>query len=216
MKPVILTDPDDSGQSWLVAANTATAFPNGEEGNDLIHYRSAVRLTDLKPGQFKKDFSQIMGEGTFGDIEPISESVTNSDTEMLLPTPCIFAVINRHHEQGFGIIADTGNRNTPLGIHRRAAVAMLELARAFNNASLLDATGEIKFGDPRTEKMIVPWDKWKFFTAWMWSDWKAREIFTKKKITLHDRWREMVEAGYPNKEGAFQNMHRELFPKPTD
>jgi len=84
-----------------------------------------------------------------------------------------------------------------------------------NNVKTDRVKENFTFNDPRIEGVPTPWNEWKFLTAWLWSDWKSREISTKKKITQKQRWEEMKAIGYPHKLGAFEAMHRSLFGKPT-
>lgn len=213
MTPVILTDPDDSGQSWLVDEDSEMKFPYGEDNKILAHYLSSVRLVDLRPGQF--GFNISMNGSEMGELNIKSDKLADFSVGMIFPYPEVYAIINTHKPQGFEKILYSTRAKTPLGIHRPAAVVMLQLAESYSNLTISPSTNKIQFNNPRMEGSKITWDKWKFYTAWMWSDWTQREISTKKKVTQNDRWREMVKTGYPYGEKAFGNMHRALFPKPT-
>jgi hypothetical protein len=209
MHPVILTDPDDSSLSWLVDEHSASVLVSSLTHEHLLHYETAIMLNDLKPGEIRwrdQFFNNLLGVRRVAYFDEFM-------MEQMIPHPCVFAQKHSHKKQEF--IAPEGHLPCAKGIFRPAAVAMLQLAASKNNVKTDRATDSFTFNDPRKEKVPMPWDEWKFLTAWLWSDWKKREIDTAKKITQKQRWEEMVAIGYPHKFGAFEGMHRALFGKPT-
>jgi hypothetical protein len=215
MKPVILTDPDDSRLSWLVDEHSISVLVSSLTSDHLMHYETAVALADLRPGEWKP-FLGIPAVEVLLTPLPMKQ-LERDNMQMMFPHACVFADVNRHKKQVFNKPNPNPKKDPPniKGIYLPAAVAMLQLAASKNNVKTDRVKESFTFNDPRIEDVPIPWNEWKFLTAWLWSDWKKREIDTQRKITHQQRWEEITAIGYPHGFKAFEAMHRSLFGKPT-
>jgi hypothetical protein len=225
MKPVIYTDPDEPRLAHLVDEHSATVRIEKTTGKHLRHFDKAIQIQDLKPGTFR---FMVFSSMSIGEIvnplddlrleaEPPSPEIMDCWPEFTYaPRPCVYATITSWPPEEFKrAYADTEGPEICHGINKRAAEVMLRLAASWNNVIPDTVKDSFIFGGPRTEKTepSLPWDKWAFLCAWLWSDWETRS--RKRKLTLANRFEEMQAAGYPNGAKAFEAMHRRLFPKPT-
>ena len=194
MKPVIYTSKEDAEICFLADDNSGDII-TGPGVCETIHYFTSVRIGTLRPGPVRN-----FGERQDG---------------IQYPHPAAFSVLDRGklHKQSYD---GRDGMECPRDIYRESAIALLTLAAACLNIQVSAARKSFTIGEPIRENFDLTWDKWKFITAWRWSEWKHREIATGKKITLHDRWGEMSADGYPHGESAFEKMHRALFKKRTN
>jgi hypothetical protein len=204
MKPVILTDPDDSSLSWIVDEHSTSVLVSPLTHDHLIHYETAIEIADLRPGEIRWHdpfFNGLLGVQRIAHYDEAMAQFTK-------PSPCVYAQVNTHKRQVFD---GPAGMDCIKGIYRPAAVVMLQLTASKNNVKTDGVKRSFTFNDPRIEDVPVPWNEWKFLTAWLWSDWKTREISTQKRITQNQRWEEMRAIGYPHGFKAFEAMHRSLF-----
>lgn len=220
MKPAIYTDPDDSRLAWLVDEHSASIWEEKTTGKHLRHFETAILIQNLKPGEFRfRPEIMLDGDMTQGlDDEPqkaAPEISSCMELGMFAPWPAVYATINPHPQGEFKrAYADSNGPEACHGINKRAAEILLRLAASWNDVQTDRVTETLSFSrKTRIEKVPMPWDKWAFLTAWLWSDWETRS--RRKKFTLAARFEEMQAAGYPNGTKAFEAMHRRLFPKPT-
>lgn len=219
MTPVILIDPDESRCRWLVDKDSAGIHIDKVSGERLIHYETSIMLDNLQPGEFRKLPFSMVDWNEFYDAPPTRDG-RRLRLSLLLgavsPMPCVMAPTKKGFKSLDFETAAPGIEVIRQGLTREAAAVMLRLAASYNNVSTDRVTESFKMGPgPRVEGVPIPWDKWKFITAWLWSDWRRQEC-DGKKLTVKMRWEAMQEMGYPHKIGAFDNMQRALFPKPTN
>jgi hypothetical protein len=222
MKPTIYTDTDD-GNRWLVDADSTATHYEATTGKRLVHFETAVRMDDLAPGQYRVSLFPI-APGIIPDRpDTAPESLAPEVAELwesglATPWPCVFVPItNKHARQSF---------ESPIaaGLHLAAARALLSLARSRLNVESVRLTDSFRFTPSRTERPehlppgldFIGWEPWRFHVAWHFSSWQAREITTRRKMTLAARFEKMRAAGYPHGLKAFEALHRGLFGKPTN
>lgn len=219
MKPAILTDPDDKRLSWLVDLESGNSLIEATTGKRLLHYETAVNLQDLRPSQYRLHINptNLAAEAGF-ECQTLAPGLAEVwALGFVSPRPCVLAIKNKHIEDPF-------NMGCVKGIYLTAARAMLSLAEAFNQVKSDRLTKSFTFSEARKERPdtmpkgedFTPWDEWKFHTAWSWSDWHARGLSRKRKVSVRERYEEIKAAGYPHGFKAFEAMHRALFKKPTN
>ena len=191
MRAGIATSKDDPSRRWIIDANSYASL-TGPYKKEFPHYLTAIRI-DLEPP---------------GAVRGAS-----------IPRFEVFALLRSD-----AVKTDefSKTQHCIMGFHRSAAEVLLKLAAAHQNITTTPATKSFAFaGKPIMEAAgcdsVIAWSEWKLITAWRWSEWRNREIAEQRKITLKERHTEMVEQEkYPHAQKAFERMHRELFPKPTN
>jgi hypothetical protein len=195
MKPAIYTSKESADIRFLVDEHCTSMINAPIKGKHTIHFFSSVWIGETQPGPIKN----------FGDVGSSKRH----------PHPQVVSILD-HRKINVQYFDGPDSMSCIRGIYRKSAVAMLQLSAAYMNVESSAAHSHFTFGEPAKECVECPWDEWKFITAWRWSEWKQREIDTTKKITLAQRWEEMMADGYPYKLKAFEQMHRTLFQKPTN
>jgi hypothetical protein len=218
MNPAILTDPDDSRVAYLVDKHSASIHIDRVTGKYHVHYETAVRIDDLRGGQYRKRLEpEDHTRHLKGSPSPLDKhfAPTLLELGMVLPCPTVFVPYVTHKESTFDSSSPIIPEATPRGITRRAAEVMLELAASFQGIRGNRVSGGWEFTGAKIERVPLAWCPWKFTIAWQWSRWREIEIQGQKKITLRQRFEEIQVIGYPHGFKAFEAMHRALFPKPT-
>jgi len=232
MKPAIYACPHKTG-CVLVDEDSENRMRWKSHGHRRS-FETAIEIGRLKPGQFEihaktaMPADRITGDCPWTVLE-LNETIVTASPEVMnvwpegkfihAPAICVHSPDNSDqpeyfHEHRTSYGAPRG-RLVCHGIHIEAAVVMLRLAASWNNFKYDRVTETRSFGNARIESTgpSLPWCKWSFLCAWLWSDWEARSH--PHKLTIAQRFEEMKAAGYPSGIKAFEAMHRRLFPKPT-
>jgi hypothetical protein len=216
MKPAMLTSLEDPNYRFIVDEDSASILDQSRTGKSRIHYETAILIKDLKPGEMRwrsEFFDDLFGVTRIAHFDELMVA-------SIYPAACVLAPLNikDFHKQPFvseaAIKKLVNIEDRATDFYLPAVVALLEPATSQLNVKTDRPTASFSFNKSRIENVTVPWETWKFLTAWLWSAWRKREINSSKRITLHQRWMEIVEMGYPHGQKAFEKMHQSLFPKP--
>lgn len=181
MNPSIIYTGGDRSEAYLVDLHSArmTTRPDGK--TNATHFPAAVFIADLNAGELHTEIH--LEEMTPG-------AVTVEKVRLLAPRPCVYAITRKHADLGLG------NRN----LDERAAVALLQLARAANAMNEDTGRETWSFGDPVERGGKTNWDQWRFIAAWSWSHWQRH------KIPGALQWEGMRRHGYPHSPGTLRKM----------
>jgi hypothetical protein len=180
MKPAIIYTGGDRSEAHLVDLHSARMTTRPDE-KTATHFPAAVFIADLCAGELHTEID--LEERTPG-------TVTVERFRLLAPRPCVYAITRKHADLGLG------NRN----LDERAAVALLQLARAANAMNEDTGRETWSFGEPVERGGKVNWDQWRFIAAWSWSHWQRH------KIPGALQWEEMKRHGYPYSPGTLRKM----------
>lgn len=199
MNPAIIFHPTERHRAHLIDKDAVAALPLRDSGDRHLHYLTAVSIQDLDAGEFRADILQS-GEIITDKCQPEPGIIGLWISNMATPRPAVYVPLTpqKHIEE------TPGHR----GIDMRAAVVLLKLAESFNNIQT-ERARTWKFRSAAIENEEIPWDEWRFITAWLWSGWDRRA----KKPTLAQRFEELKALGYDRGPKSFEAMHRQMFPK---
>lgn len=188
MKPIIyeVTGPDGGRNAWLVDADAVFLAPD-ENGKTRRHFAAAIELAELRAGSIR----------TNTICERRGDEPWTFKTVVVHPRPTVIEVHSRFDSKDANTLAWRG-------IHPKAAVALLALAKAGNAVHLDYATDKWSFGGPLEKGVAIGWDGWKFLAAWKWSFWEEHGM------SREQRRRDMAQHGYAHTAQALYQTCRRM------